>query len=121
MSGELSGTTSTAPCPLAHQLELAEAGPAELFVEEQRPQALVPDLLLQRIGQRLDLGIAGIPGTWKYQLERLKLAPAELLDPFKLLGELRLSREVPRHSALLCEKPTDDARRHTGRPPASAY
>jgi hypothetical protein len=26
MSGELSGTTSTAPCPLAHQLELAEAG-----------------------------------------------------------------------------------------------
>ena len=33
------------------ELELAEAGPAELLVEEDRPQALVLDLLLQALAR----------------------------------------------------------------------
>ena len=34
------------------ELELAEAGAAELLVEEDRPEALVLDLLLQARGRR---------------------------------------------------------------------
>ena len=39
------------------QLELAEAGPAELLVEEDRPQALVLDLLLELADVGLHRGI----------------------------------------------------------------
>ena len=39
------------------QLELTEAGAAEFLVEEDGPQALLLDLVLDRLDQRLDLGI----------------------------------------------------------------
>ena len=84
------------------ELELAVAGPAEVLVEEDRPQALGLDLVLQALHQRLDLRVLRPDRVREHVLERLDLLPAELLDPVELLLELRLGREVP--------TPSDDPR-----------
>ncbi len=81
------------------QLELAEAGTAELLVEEQRPQAAVLDLLLKRVGQRPGLGIAGIRRAREHQLKRFDFGAAELRHPVQLLLKFRLGGKVPRHEA----------------------
>ena len=79
------------------ELELAVAGTAELLVEEDRPQALVLDLVLQALDQRLDLRVLGADRVGEHVLERLDLLAAELLDPVELLLELGFGREVPGH------------------------
>jgi hypothetical protein len=81
------------------QLELAEAGPAQLLVEEQGPQSAVLDLLLEPPGQGLDLGVAGAQGVGEDRVERLDLLAAELLDPVELLLELGFGGEIPGHRA----------------------
>src|SRR5687767_6794782 len=70
------------------QLELAEAGAAQLLVEEQRPQAPLLDLVLEGLDQRLQLGVAGADGAREHQVERLDLVLAELGHPVELLLEL---------------------------------
>ena len=80
------------------ELELAEAGAAELLVEEDRPQALVLDLLLQAAHVRLDLGVRRADRVREHVVERLDLLLAELLDPVELLLELRLGLERPHGS-----------------------
>src|SRR6202042_2656111 len=80
------------------ELELAEPGAAEVLVEEQRPEAVVLDLLLERVSERPGLRVARVSGAGEHQVERLDLIAAELLDPVELLLEFRLRREVPRHS-----------------------
>ena len=79
------------------ELELAVAGPAEILVEEDRPQPLVLDLVLQALHQRLDLRVPRPHRVGEHVLERLHLFAAELLDPVKLLLELGLGGEVPTH------------------------
>ena len=80
------------------ELELAVAGAAEVLVEEDRPEALGLDLVLQPLDERLDLRIRRPDGVGEHVLERLHLLTAELLDPVELLLELRLGGEVPPHS-----------------------
>ena len=77
-------------------------GAAQLLVEEQRPQALVLHLLLQRVDDRLDLRVAGPHRAGEDEVEGLDLLLAELLDPVELLLELRIGREVPRHAISPC-------------------
>ena len=79
------------------ELELAVAGPAEVLVEEDRPQPLGLHLILQALDQRLDLRVPRPDGVREHVLERLHLFPAELLDPVELLLELGLGGEVPTH------------------------
>ena len=83
------------------ELELAVAGAAELLVEEDRPQALVLDLVLQALDQRLDLRVLRADRVREDVVERLDLLPAELLDPVELLLELRIGGEVPGHGVSL--------------------
>ena len=82
------------------ELQLAEAGAAELLVEEQRPQALVLHLLLQAPHVLLHLRVGRAHRVGEDELERLDLLPAELLDPVELLLELRFGGEVPSHVRL---------------------
>ena len=79
------------------ELELAVAGAAEVLVEEDRPEALVLDLVLQPFDQRLDLRVLRADRVGEDVVERLDLLTAELLDPVELLLELRIGREVPSH------------------------
>ena len=53
------GSRRVAPEDLVEQtqLELAEAGATEVLVEEDRPQALILDLLLEAADQLLDLRV----------------------------------------------------------------
>src|SRR5439155_13020999 len=80
------------------QLELAEPRSAEVLVEKERPQAPVLHLLLERVCQRLGLGVPGPGRAREHQVERLDLGATELLDPVELLLELGLSGEVPGHA-----------------------
>ena len=79
------------------ELELPVAGAAELLVEEDRPQALVLDLVLQALDERLDLRVLRAHRVREHELERLDLLAAELLDPVELLLELRFGGEIPSH------------------------
>ena len=55
------------------KLELAEAGAAELLVEEDRPQPLVFDLLLQAADVGLHAGIGRTDRVREHELERFDL------------------------------------------------
>ena len=79
------------------ELELTEAGAAELLVEEERPEALVLDLLLELADVALHHGVGRPDRVREDVVERLDLLLAELLDPVELLLELRIGGEVPRH------------------------
>ena len=63
------------------ELELPEARAAELLVQEDRPEALILDLLLQfaHIGFHRRIGYAH--RVRKHVVERLDLLLTELLDP----------------------------------------
>src|SRR5206468_694858 len=95
------------------QLQLAEPGPAELLVEEQRPEAARFDLVLQLLDLSLDGRVVGADGIGEDEIERRDLLLAEPLHPVELLLELRLRREVPRHPPRLSPAadpvPTADA------------
>src|SRR5439155_19824765 len=79
------------------ELELPVAGAAELLVEEDRPEALLLDLVLEVLHQTLDLRVLRPHGVREDHVERLDLFAAELVDPIELLLELGLGREIPRH------------------------
>ena len=79
------------------ELELAVPGPAEILVEEDRPESLGLDLVLKALHQRLIFGSRRPHGVGEHVLERLHLFAAELLDPIELLLELGLGREIPTH------------------------
>ena len=81
------------------ELELAEAGASELLVEEQGPQPLVFDPLLERVDDGLELGFLRLGGVGKEEVDGIDLVGAELLDPVELLLEFRFGREVPRHES----------------------
>ena len=96
-----------APEDLVQQakLQLPVARSAELLVEEQRPQALSLDLVLERLDERPDLGILRAHRVREHVLERLHLLPTEILDPVELLLEFRISGEVPSHPPKLLRSP----------------
>jgi hypothetical protein len=80
------------------ELQLTEAGPAEFLVEEQRPESLVLDLVLEILDERLDLRVLRSHGVREHHVERLDLFAAELLHPVELLLELGFRREIPGHA-----------------------
>ncbi len=79
------------------ELELAVAWAAELLVEEDRPEPLVLDLVLQALYELPDLRIRIPHGVGEYVPERLDLLSTELVDPVELLLELRFGGEIPSH------------------------
>ena len=80
---------------------LPEARAAQLLVEEDRPEALILNLLLQfaHIGFHRRIGYAH--RMREHVVERLDLLLTELLDPVELLLEIRFSAEIPSHASLL--------------------
>jgi len=84
------------------ELHLPVARAAELGPEVARPEAVLPDLGLQRIG---DLLVDRVPavvrrgGVGKREVERLDLTPHELLRPVELLLKVGLGLEIPGHGA----------------------
>ena len=66
-----------------------------------RPEALVLDLVLQALDQRLDLRVLGADRVGEHVVERFHLLAAELLHPVELLLELGIGREVPGHGVSL--------------------
>jgi hypothetical protein len=76
---------------------LAEARTAEFLIEEQRPQALVLDLLLELADVSPHCIVWPADGVGKDAMERLHLLVAELLDPVQLLLKFRFGREIPCH------------------------
>ena len=85
---------------LVHQaeLDLAEALTAELGRQVSRPEALLPDLLVQRRVDPIELGLADVVLD---RLDRPDLLAHERAHPFELLFELRLGRKVPRHGRII--------------------
>ena len=83
------------------ELELPEARAAEFLVEEDRPEPLILDLLLQfaHIGFHRWIGYAH--RMREHVIERFDLLLTELLDPVELLLELRFGAEIPSHASLL--------------------
>ncbi len=79
------------------ELELAVARTAEVLVEEDGPQPLVLDLVLERLDQGPDLRVLRADRVGEHVAERLDLLAAELLHPVELLLEFRIGREVPSH------------------------
>ena len=69
------------------ELELTEAGAAELLVEEDRPEALILDFLLQFAHIGFHRGIGQPHRMRKHVVERLDLLLTELLDPVELASE----------------------------------
>src|SRR5690606_41516300 len=90
------------------ELQLAEPGAAEVLVEEQRPEALVLHLLLERVDERLQLGVTRPGGAREDEVERLDLVLAEVGHPVELLLELRIGGEVPCHASSLPSGPSPD-------------
>src|SRR6516164_183080 len=84
------------------QPELSETWAAKISVEEDRPQALVLDLLLELADVRLHHRVWPAHRMGKHVVERLDLLPAEPLDPVELLLELRVGGEIPRHALTPC-------------------
>ncbi len=83
------------------ELELSEARAAEVLVEEDRPEALILDLLLEFADISLHRGIGRAHRVGEHVVERLDLLFTELLDPVELLLELRFGAEIPRHARSL--------------------
>ena len=80
------------------ELELTEAGAAEILVEEERPEALLLDLVLERIDDgRRCWGSFDFAASGKSEVDGVDLLAAELLDPVEFLLEFRFGREVPAH------------------------
>ena len=81
------------------ELELPEAGAADVLVEEDAPEALLLDLVLQPVDEAVDgRRTADRPtGGGERERQRLDLLAAELLDPVELLLEFEIGREVPGH------------------------
>src|SRR5207253_5443248 len=77
--------------------ELAVPGAAELLVEEDRPEALLLDLVLEVLDQGFDLRVLRPHGVREDRVERFDLFAAKFVDPVELLLELGLGREIPRH------------------------
>src|SRR5581483_3780379 len=79
------------------ELQLPVAGTAELLVQEQRPQALPLDLVLQALHQRPDLRLLGPDRVGEHEVEGLHLLAAELVHPVELPLKLGFGRKVPGH------------------------
>src|SRR4029077_1000290 len=86
------------------QLELAEAGAAQVPVEEDRPQALVLDLLLELADVRLHHRIRPAHRVREDVVERLDLLLAEPLDPVELGLELGVGGEIPCHGPIVPDR-----------------
>ena len=83
-------------------LSWPKPGPPSSSSRKMRPQPLVLDLLLQAADIGLDMRVRRAHGVREHVLERLDLLLTELLDPVELLLEIRISREVPRHTLGFC-------------------
>ena len=79
------------------ELELAVAGTAELLVKEDGPEALVLDLVLEALHERLDLRVLGADRIGEHVVERFHLLAAEVFHPVELFLEFGFRREVPGH------------------------
>src|SRR5579871_197751 len=114
----------TAPGPLRQRrlerAELPEPRSAQLPVEEDRPQALVLDLLLELADVRLHGRVAPPYRVGEDVIERLDLFLAEPLDPVELALKLRVGREIPRHASLLVSRRDNRAAARSASRAASA-
>ena len=80
------------------QLDLAVALAAELGAQVGGPQAMVPDLLLQRPQDRHGFGVLLVVRVERHQVERLELVDHEFFDPVQFLLVFRVGFEVPHDS-----------------------
>ena len=80
------------------ELDLAVAGAAQVGPEVCGPEALVPDLVLQRVDGPAAVVVQRREGQARPdEVQRLDLLPDELVGPVQLLLELGIGLEVPRH------------------------
>ena len=79
------------------ELELTEAGTAELLVEEERPEPLILHVLLEVLHIRANRRVRKANRMREDVAERRDLLLTELLDPIELLLEFGLGREIPCH------------------------
>ena len=77
------------------ELDLAIALAAEFGLEMRRPQAVIPDLLLQRTQGRHGLGILFVVRIERHQVEWLELVDHEFFDPVQFLLVFGVRFEVP--------------------------
>jgi hypothetical protein len=77
------------------ELDLAEALPAQLWVEVGGPQAALLDALLERRHRPVELVHREVE-----RLQRPDLLADELAHPVEVLLELGLGREIPGHLRL---------------------
>ena len=76
-------------------LELAKTRATELFVEKERPQALVLDFLLELADVTSHCVVWPAHCVRENPVQRLDFLVAELLDPVQLRLEFWVGREVP--------------------------
>mmetsp|Transcript_17319 Transcript_17319/g.49244 ORF Transcript_17319/g.49244 Transcript_17319/m.49244 type:complete len:485 (-) Transcript_17319:32-1486(-) len=100
------------------ELHLAVAGAPQLGAQVAGPQALVPDLLLQRRVQRGAEGVLGVVRGEAQHIQRLHLLPHERVHPPELLLELRLHAkdlQVVAHEVVKVVRGQAGNKRHCGK------